>query len=170
MKIFKVNNIKKIDMFDIFDLIGLGSLPQEDKKEYLIVLNRQILKEFLLKTIFHIKDNEVLVNLQMMVDQQKDPDIVLEYMSSRLPNFFKSLVDFVRQKKELLVLDYLEKILFNLDTRIRHTTAQQAIIRIKEEINYYVKAQKLAQKKEWGQLKIFLSQKITTSIPTNEKS
>ena len=143
-----------LDLYDIFDLLGLRKLGAYEKKIHFNKMQNVIMEEFYFNVISSIKDKELLLNLDQMVKQKETPSKIIEFLSSSIPNFAEELIGFIRSRKKEYIKNYYKNIVEDLDRRLTIAQNNRSKIYVKKQLKYYLSAQKLANKEEWGNLSV----------------
>lgn len=140
-----------IDTYDLFDLLGLSSLKKEKKATILAELNEYITKRFLISQLSHIKESDAQ-KLQSLIKNNTDISIIIAYFQKNIPYFYDSLMIFVRKQKYDFLLEYLDKMINDLQQTAHSLQQHSNKIILSKKIEFYEHARNLAKEYNWREL------------------
>lgn len=151
-----MNDMTSLDNYNILDLLGLADIEESKKDRLLLNMNNYIWQEFIFTRLDKVLTNQQLREVAKMVQENIGVDKILEFISSKVPNFNQLYLEYAREGKLRIIQNQINDVLKDIEDQlqIQPQSYHQVLIDKKAKCQ---KAKQLAGEGNWEQLKTLMS-------------
>jgi hypothetical protein len=150
-----------IDRYDLFDLAGLSKISPEQKNKYLDQLENLIIREFFLRLILELDDQEEIKKINSMLKEKQTLKNIFTYLNQNNPGFYEKFIVFIREKKAEFIVNYFNGVIKDCKEKIeivlKNNASEKTRIELKKKLDLYLQARNLVVAEDWEKLLLLVS-------------